>query len=250
MSCWFAAGSASSADKGQNAIVSTPRARPLHPMSFVRALRARPRLMGCALVGLLVYLVGQALVQVPSAAMALIGWNAGAILYLVLVWRLMTATEPPRIRDFAMSQDEGRLAILILVVLAAAAVLLAVGTQLGEVKDLHGSARAGHLALAALTVMTSWLFTQVLFALHYAHDFYAARLSGMMDPLLFPGTHDPGYTDFFHFACVIGTASQTADISFNGSGLRSVGTLHCIVAFFFNATLLALSINVVAGLLL
>jgi uncharacterized membrane protein len=90
----------------------------------------------------------------------------------------------------------------------------------------------------------------VLFALHYAHDFYAARIRGLEDPLLFPGTRDPGYTDFFHFACVIGTASQTADISFNGSGLRPVGTLHCIVAFFFNATLLALSINLLAGLLL
>jgi uncharacterized membrane protein len=99
-------------------------------------------------------------------------------------------------------------------------------------------------------VFTSWLFTQVLFALHYAHDFYMCRIRGAQDPLLFPGTHDPGYGDFFHFACVIGTASQTADIAFNGSALRPVGTLHCVLAFFFNATLLALSINLAAGLLL
>jgi uncharacterized membrane protein len=67
---------------------------------------------------------------------------------------------------------------------------------------------------------------------------------------MFPGTRDPGYADFFHFACVIGAAAQTADISFNGSALRPVGTLHCILSFFFNATLLALSINLAAGLLL
>ncbi len=99
-------------------------------------------------------------------------------------------------------------------------------------------------------MLTSWLFTQVLFAQHYAHDFYAARSHGGPDPLQFPGTPDPGYGDFFHFACVIGTSAQTADVSFNGAGLRAVGTLHCVVAFFFNATLLSLSINIAAGLLM
>jgi uncharacterized membrane protein len=90
----------------------------------------------------------------------------------------------------------------------------------------------------------------VLFALHYAHDFYLARIRGEQDPLGFPGTPDPDYSDFFHFACVIGTAAQTADISFNGPAFRPVGTLHCIVAFFFNAALLSLTINLAAGLLL
>ena len=54
---------------------------------------------------------------------------------------------------------------------------------------------------------------------------------------------------FLHFACVIGTAGQIADISFQGSALRPVGTVHCIVAFFFNASLLALAINVGASVL-
>jgi uncharacterized membrane protein len=128
-------------------------------------------------------------------------------------------------------------------------VLVAVGTQLVQVKSLEGSERDWHLVLAGLTVVTSWLFTQVLFALHYAHDFYMARHRGQADPLAFPGTRDPGYGDFFYFACVIGTSGQTADVSFTGRAMRPVGTLHCVLAFFFNATLLALSINVAAGLL-
>ena len=185
-----------------------------------------------------------------AAASLLAGWNTGAIVYLLLAWRVMTTAGIEGIRERALRQDEGRHAILVLVVVAALVVLLAVGTQLAQVKDLHGRARSLHVGLAALTVVTSWLFTQVLFALHYAHDFYLARIRGTPDPLTFPGTPNPSYSDFFHFACVIGTASQTADISFNGSSLRPVGTLHCIVAFFFNATLLALSINLAAGLLL
>src|SRR5262245_9296219 len=107
-----------------NTKVTTPRARAVHPMSLVRALRARPRLLGSSLVGLVVYAAGQAMIHTSAAAMALVGWNAGAILYLLLSWQMMAGTHPQVIRERAISQDEGRVAILLLVVLAAAAVLL------------------------------------------------------------------------------------------------------------------------------
>jgi uncharacterized membrane protein len=202
------------------------------------------------LAGSVLYALLRIALPDSTPALTLLAWNFGALLYLVLAWHMMVTTPAQRIPDRALGQDEGRTAILLLVVLAALAVLLAVGTQLAQVKDLHGPARTLHVSLAVLTVVTSWFFTQLLFALHYAHDFYMARIRGDQDPLAFPGTRDPGYGDFFHFACVIGTAGQTADVSFNGSALRPVGTLHCVVAFFFNAALLALTINLAAGLLL
>ena len=226
------------------------RPRPLHPVSLVAALRARPRLVSSAIAGIALFVaLRQAGLPASNAARALLAWNAGALLYLGLAWHSMAGASIRTIRERAQQQDEGRLVILLLVVLAAMAVLFAVGTQLAHVKDLESRARALPTALAGLTVLMSWLFTQVLFAQHYAHDFYAARMHGSPDPLLFPGTADPGYGDFLHFACVIGTAAQTADISFNGSGLRGVGTLHCVVAFFFNAILLALAINIAATML-
>jgi uncharacterized membrane protein len=211
------------------------------------ALRARPRLLGSIAFGLAVYLAGRAFGWTPSAAGALVGWNAGALLYLALAWHAMRGTHVETILQRAPAQDDGKFAILALVVVAAGAILLAVGTQLGLARELHGTQRAWHMLLAVVTVLTSWLFMQVLFALHYAHDFYLARLRGAPDPLAFPGTPDPTYGDFFHFSCVIGTSGQTADISFFGSAMRPVGTVHCIVAFFFNASLIALSINVVAS---
>jgi uncharacterized membrane protein len=225
----------------------TPRS--LRWAALLRGLRARPRLLWSVAAGAAVYVVAAATLTVPAAAVALIAWNTGALLYLGLAWDAMHRTDVEGIRERALGQDEGALAILVLVVLAAAAVLLAVGSQLAAVKGMHGWARAAHIAVAGLTVVTAWFFTQVLFALHYAHDFYIARIRGAADPLQFPGTPDPGYADFFYFSCVIGTSAQTADVSFTTSSVRPVGTLHCIVAFFFNATLLALSINIVAGLL-
>jgi uncharacterized membrane protein len=216
-----------------------------------RALRVRPRLAAALGFGLVVYAASPLVATLGTSARCLVGWNAGALLYLGLAWHEMRGVDDAKlIQSRAVAQDEGRTTILILVVVAAAAVMLAVGTQLAQVKSLDEDAGRGwHLVLAAVTVATSWFFTQVLFALHYAHDFYLARHRGRPDPLKFPGTQDPGYSDFFHFACVIGAAAQTADITFQGRSLRPVGTLHCVLSFFFNTTLLALSMNVVASLL-
>jgi uncharacterized membrane protein len=223
-----------------------------HSLPLWRALRVRPRLLTSILFGLAAYGLTMLLVQLGTSARCLVGWNAGALLYLGLAWHDMRGVDDARlIQSRAVTQDEGKTTILLLVVVAAAAVLFAVGTQLAQLKTLDNDsgARNWHLALAGATVLTSWFFTQVLLALHYAHDFYMARHLGKPDPLGFPGTKDPGYSDFLHFACVIGAAAQTADISFQGRSMRPVGTLHCVLSFFFNTTVLALSMNVIAGLL-
>jgi uncharacterized membrane protein len=216
-----------------------------HHVPLWRALRVRPRLAAALAFGIAVYTASALAPTLDTSARSLIGWNAGALLYLGLAWHQMRGVDDARlIQSRATSQDEGRITILLLVVVAAAAVMLAVGTQLAQVKSLdEDDSRGWHLALAGATVATSWFFTQVLFALHYAHDFYMARHRDRPDPLAFPGTRDPGYSDFFHFACVIGAAAQTADVAFQGRSLRPVGTLHCVLSFFFNTTLLALSMN-------
>jgi uncharacterized membrane protein len=66
--------------------------------------------------------------------------------------------------------------------------------------------------------------------------------------LVFPGGGEPDYWDFLHFSIVIGVASQTADIGFSSKGMRRTGTLHCVLAFVYNTVILALTINLVAGL--
>lgn len=228
----------------------TARARALHPAGWWRALRARPRLLLSIGLGLVVWLVLPGLRPFSGEARALLAWNAGALGYLALAAPMVLEKDTPRMHRRALLQDEGRLAILLMVVLAAAAVLLAVGSQLAAVRDMKDpDLRTGHVLLATLTVFSAWLFTQLLFALHYAHDFYVARLRREPDPLTFPGTPDPGYLDFVYFACVIGTSGQTADVAFNGGALRGVGALHCVLAFFFNAILIALTINIAASLM-
>ena len=215
---------------------------------LARIARTRPRLWSSIAVGLAVYALMAPLWPSAAASRLLVAWNAGAWLYLGLAWHMARQASSERIRQRALHQDEGRLLVLTLVVLASVAVLVAIASQLAEVKDLHGIERSRHVALAVLTVVSAWLFTQTLFALHYAHDFYIARARRQPDVLGFPGTAEPTYGDFFYFACVIGTSGQTADVAFTSSALRPIGTLHCILAFVFNTSVLALTINIGASL--
>jgi uncharacterized membrane protein len=221
--------------------------RATHVKRFSRLLTAQPRLWSSAAVGVLVYLLLPATLA-QAGSRALLAWNAGALLYLGLALHMLLQSDTEAMQRRAQQQSEGRVIMLVMVVAAAVAVLLAVGSQVTAIKNLPGAARAPHLALAALTVLTSWLFTQTLLAFKYAHDFYRTRDKGQPDPLTFPGTVEPSYADFFYFACVIGTSGQTADVAFNGTALRPEGTLHCILAFFFNTTVLALTVNTAAGL--
>jgi len=215
---------------------------------LIQPLRVRPRLLWSILLGVAVLLLTPDEWSFHAGSRFLLAWNAGALVYLVLAGLMMRRSTPAQMKQRSLHQDDGRVVVLVVVVVAACAVLFATGSQLATVKELHGLQRTRHIGVAALTVVTSWLFTQMMFALHYAHDFYLARSRQRPDPLTFPGTDEPVYADFMYFACIIGTSAQTADVSFSGSGLRPTGLLHCVLAFFFNTTVLALTINIAAGL--
>jgi uncharacterized membrane protein len=213
-----------------------------------RIVTSRPRLFLCALLGLVAFLAMPASIAQQTVTRSIIGWNLGAGAYLLLAMRMMFRSSHERMRKRALQQDEGRLMVLALVVTAAIASLAAIVCELSVAKDLKGTLRYEHIALAAATLLSSWAFTQVMFALHYAHDYYSAELKGYPGGLEFPGGHAPDYGDFLYFACVIGTSGQTADISFTTRIMRRTGLLHCVLAFFFNATLLALMINIASSL--
>ncbi len=227
---------------------------PIPPQSYqskpllMRIVMARPRLLICLAIGLLTAVCLPEAMAQRGITKAIIGWNVGAGLYLLLAARMMFWSTHERMRNRALQHDEGRIVVLVLVVAAALMCIGAIVAQLAVVKDMHGSQRYGHIALAALTIVTSWAFTQVMFALHYAHDYYATVVHGEHGGLEFPGGHPPDYGDFLYFASVIGTSGQTADVSFTSRRMRRTGTVHCVLAFFFNTTLLALTINIASGL--
>ena len=215
---------------------------------LLRMIAARPRLFFSAAIGVATLLfLPESAVQLPIARL-LVGWNVGVFLYLLLAAHMMFWSPHERMRRRALQQDEGRMVILALVVAAALMSLGAIVAELAVVRDMRGALRYGHIALTVLTIVSSWVFTQMMFALHYAHDYYANEQRGNPGGLLFPGGHAPDYGDFLYFSCVIGTSGQTADVNIDGRVMRRAALVHCVLAFFFNTTLLALSINIASGL--
>ena len=215
---------------------------------FLRQLRSRPRLLIATLIGVAVGGLLPSAWATHAVTRALIGWNAGTGLYVVLAAWMMTRSANHQMRRRAQLEDEGKRTILVLVVISGVASLIAIAGQLVISKDLHGLLKTAHIALAGLTVLTAWSFIQVMFALHYAHDYYAALSAGRPAGLEFPGTDDPDYGDFFYFAAIIGTSGQTADVALVSKPMRRIGSMHCILAYLFNTTVLALLINIGASL--
>jgi uncharacterized membrane protein len=216
---------------------------------LIRHLRTRPRLWSSVAVGLLVGWAIPADWVGHALSRGLIGWNVGALLYLTVTLVLMARASAASMRSHAQLQDEGKYTILVLVSMATVAVLVAIAAQLAYAKDTHGSIKAAHIGLAVLTVVTAWLFTQTIFAQHYAHEFHMRRDASDSPAFVFPGTDEPDYFDFLYVACIIGTSGQTADVSFSSRRTRRVGLAHCVLAFFFNTTLLALTINVAVAVI-
>lgn len=69
------------------------------------------------------------------------------------------------------------------------------------------------------------------------------------ETLDFPNEDVPNYWDFLYFSYIIGTSAQTADVDFTSRASRQIGTVHCLLAFFFNTAILALMINMASGLI-
>lgn len=215
---------------------------------FSRVVKARPRLFACVLVGGLVGVAIPAWLVSPAITRGILGWDAGALAYLLLTLHMMFQSTRARMRERAVLHDDGRILILCMVVLVAIGSLAAIVCELAVAKTLHDHERYWHVGLVVVTLLASWAFTQVMFATHYAHDFYAAEQKGAAGGLEFPKEPAPDYADFLYFACVIGTSGQTADVSFTSRSMRRTGMLHCVLAFFFNATLLSLTINIASGM--
>ncbi len=221
---------------------------PQHPIGkWWRQVRARPRLMLSLATGLLIYILLPATLAAPTRAV--LTWDAGAGLYLALAWIMIGRATVDHMRWRARIEDDGAATVLFLTVTAALASLAAIVMELSGLKALPVARQGLHVALVAGTFAASWLLVHTAFALHYAHVYYVAPAGDGGGPLQFPRQEAPVYQDFLYFSLVVGMTSQTADVAIAATRMRRLAMVHGLVAFVFNTTLLALTINIAAGLL-
>lgn len=210
------------------------------------ALKHRPYLVTAIAVAIVVSFLSGVWLERPITRI-LVGWDAGVLVFLALSVLFMRDVDLTRMKQRACEHDEGGNFIFVLTIVAAVASIVALVAELSQAKAMPAAAL--HVALAAGTVVLSWLFVQIVFAVHYAHVYYIAEQDG--EPrggLDFGASGEPDYWDFVHFSIVLGATSQTADITFASKRMRRIGTFHSLIAFGFNTAILATMINLAASL--
>ena len=195
--------------------------------------------------------MGVAIVAVPLG-IAILGWRLGtmagfdlaAIVFLGACWPLLHS-EADAMRQAANRNDANRALLLGLSAFVMLTVLVSIAAELTQ----KGSPKPQAVVAIVATLVLSWVFTNIVYALHYAHLFYCdADNDGKDDGGLdFPGTKEPDYWDFIYFAFCLGMCFQTSDTAMTDGRMRRVATGHCLLAFVFNLGVLAFTINVLGG---
>jgi uncharacterized membrane protein len=181
----------------------------------------------------------------------LAAWNIAGWLYVVLIGIMMLRCEVAGIKRQASLEDESRTVLLVLTVLASVAMVLAIVAQLSALNEDHSSDSTLKFALSFSTILVSWFLVHTVFALYYAHEFHSEAKGssrGSGGGLQFPGEQIPDYLDFVYFSFVVGTTAQTSDVVVSSRRMRRVVTLHGLLSFFFNTTVIALVVNLTSQL--
>ncbi len=189
-----------------------------------------------------------------AAIQAVAAWDAFAFTIIVLALAVMVTKDPYEVRRCAKLQDASRTFLFVVVITAATASLFAVFILLGAAKNLtlaHGL--PVHLALSVGAVVLSWVLVHTLFAVRYAHFYYQDAHKVERDEikggLIFPEDNEPDYFDFIYFSFIIGMTCQVSDVQISRKSLRRIATVHGLIAFVFNTAILAVFVNIVAGLI-
>lgn len=215
-----------------------------------RVIHGRPRLF----IGMLCGLAAAPLLPgtLSRTTRSILAWDFGVLVYLVLAAFLFETERISRMPEDAAAQEEGEWTIFWLTVGAITFSFIAIVKEFAAIsKDLPPVQRNLHVALVAATLFVSWLMTHTTFALRYAHEYYevehgAAGIAGGLD---FPGEKRPDYLDFMYFSLVLGMTFQVSDVQITARKFRRMATVHGLLSFLFNTIILALTVNIAAGLL-
>lgn len=175
----------------------------------------------------------------------LVGFDAAALIFVGSTIPVLRAPSAAVVRRHARENDADRAMLLIITVSVMLVVLATVAWILADRDSMKWST----IVLVVATLGLSWVFSNIVYALHYAHLYYVDRHHAGADDrgLKFPSTEEPVYADFVYFAFTIGMTFQTSDVEICTARMRQVVTYHALAAFVFNIGVLAFAINVVGS---
>ena len=175
---------------------------------------------------------------------SMLGFDCAALFFLLSLFPLFRKGNAESMRDASRRNDANRAGLLAITGLVTLVILVVVAAELSQA---HAT-KPGAVSLIIATLMLAWGFSNMIYALHYAHLFYSSDRKGSdCGGIIFPGTKEPDYWDFTYFAFTLGMTFQTSDTDIEDSRIRRIATFHSFAAFVFNIGVLAFTINVLGG---
>ncbi|MBW8688189.1 DUF1345 domain-containing protein [Chitinophaga rhizophila] len=212
----------------------------LHPIHRV--------LISAGIAGI-VFLLTQAASLTPLIRVVLL-WDVFALIYNITCWIVLFSRTVEDIRRYARKEDGSRLFVFIIIVLACfASMLMVLLLMLSD--EAQQTDKLLYVPVAIAGILLSWAMVHTMFTFHYAHIYYdddennAKKHAGGLE---FTKEPNPDYLDFAYFSFVIGMTFQVSDVEISARKLRRIGLLHGLISFLLNTFVVAMTINLVAGL--
>lgn len=202
---------------------------------------APPRFIMFCLLFPVAALAGTHWLGIGRAVLA--GFDIAGVTFLVSLAPLLRRGEADQMREASQHNDANRALLLAITGVVMAVILVAVA------KELQGRSDPLAIALVIATLTLAWLFANVIYALHYAHLYYADDDGRPGDDggIDFPKCDEPDYWDFVYFSFTLGMTFQTSDVDVTARRMRRVVIGHCLLAFVFNLGVIAFTINVIGS---
>jgi len=188
--------------------------------------------------------------QISTVTRVLFLWDVFAISMISMMWLLFFTTTVKEQREIVKKQDDAIPVIFGIVVTAVCvsfmgSLLLVLSSNEPTLdKELNTTA-----TLIAIT--SSWILLHTIFTIRYAHlylDSSIVKTANGDGGLDFPNAEIPDYIDFAYFSFVIGMTFQVSDVTISSKTIRRYVLLHSLISFIFNTIIVALTVNIIAGL--
>ena len=183
----------------------------------------------------------------PWQFTVLAGWDVTALVLLVWTWSTLGRFDADVTASVAVAEDSSRGASRLLVLLASVTSLIGVLLAFRAARNLGGPTATALTVTGVATVVISWFVLHTVFTLRYAHLYYRAEPGGID----FGGgrPNAPDYRDFAYLAFTIGMTFQVSDTGVSDRVIRRTVLGHALVSFLFGTVIVALTINLTAGLI-
>ncbi len=211
---------------------------------------ARTRVVVGAVSGIAVG-VGSIFVA-PWQFAILAGWDTAAAVFLIWMWSTIHPMSGDRTMEFAIREDPSRALSDVMLIVASLSCLVGVAFTLIKAADASGNGKAGLVAIAVLSVIVSWTVVHTVFTLRYAGLYYTAPAGGVdfnTDTSNGEASELPDYVDFAYLAFTVGMTYQVSDTDITDRSIRRTALKHGLLSFLFGTFIVAMLINVIAGLL-